>query len=283
MISKSTYDELENRVQERTAELRKANTQLKHELKERKRTEDVLKTSQKQYSALVENVGDYIMRFDRQFRHIFANHAALELVGLPFEEFFGKTHREMGFPLNLCKLWEDNIQQVFDTGKQKKIEFDMELDNGLMTLELQLNPEFASDGSIRTVIGISRDLTEHKRAKEALRESEEKYRMLFNTASDAIMVFDAKTRQILDVNETCLKLYGYTRKEFLNLTHTQITVEPGKSEKLIKQVIDGKITRIPLRYHKKKDGTKFPVEISTGIIKLGDQMKFWGQTLISAL
>ncbi|KKK97429.1 hypothetical protein LCGC14_2652850, partial [marine sediment metagenome] len=45
-----------------------------------------------------------------------------------------------------------------------------------------------------------------------LRKSEENYRQLFNAASDAITVFDAETHQILDANEACLKLYGYTRK-----------------------------------------------------------------------
>jgi len=113
-------------------------------------------------------------------------------------------------------------------------------------------------------------------AEMELRRSEEKYRQLFNAASDAIAVFDAKTRQFIDANEACLKLYGYTRKEFLNLTITQITAEPDESEKTIKQTIDDKITRIPLRYHKKKDGTKFPVEISTGKMKLGDQTAIFG-------
>ncbi|KKK93429.1 hypothetical protein LCGC14_2692970, partial [marine sediment metagenome] len=113
-------------------------------------------------------------------------------------------------------------------------------------------------------------------AEMVRRKSEEKYRQLFNAASDAIMVFDAKSQQILDANEACLKLYGYTRKEFLNLTHTQITAESDKSEKAIKQVIEGKITKIPLRYHKKKDGTKFPIEVSAGKMKLGNQTALFG-------
>ena len=113
-------------------------------------------------------------------------------------------------------------------------------------------------------------------AEMGLCKSAEKYRQLFNAASDAIAVFDAKTRQFIDANEACLKLYGYTKREFLNLTLTQITAEPDESEKTIKQTIDDKITRIPLRYHKKKDGTKFPVEISTGKMKLGDQTAIFG-------
>ncbi len=97
-----------------------------------------------------------------------------------------------------------------------------------------------------------------------LTESEGKYRQLFVTVTDAIMVFDADTRQFVDVNEAALRLYGYKREEFLKLKHTDITAEPKESDVSIKQTLKGKLARIPLRYHKKKDGTVFPVEISAG-------------------
>jgi len=57
-------------------------------------------------------------------------------------------------------------------------------------------------------------------------------------------------------------MYGYTREEFLNLKHTDITAEPEESEKTIQLTVSGNLTRIPLRYHKKKDGSIFPLEIS---------------------
>jgi len=111
--------------------------------------------------------------------------------------------------------------------------------------------------------------TVHERTK-ALRESEETYRQLFATVSDAIMIFDAETREFLDVNEAALKMYGYSKEEFLSLKHTDVTSEE-ESDKSIKQLLSGELTRIPLRYHKKKDGTVFPIEISSGKIKLRDK------------
>ena len=111
--------------------------------------------------------------------------------------------------------------------------------------------------------------TVHERAK-ALRESEETYRQLFATVSDAIMIFDAETREFLDVNEAALKMYGYNKEEFLSLKHTDVTSEE-ESDKSIKQLLSGELTRIPLRYHKRKDGTVFPIEISSGKIKLRDK------------
>jgi PAS domain S-box-containing protein len=98
--------------------------------------------------------------------------------------------------------------------------------------------------------------------------SEEKYRQLFTTVPDAIYIFDAETRQFIDANESTLQLYGYTREEFLELKYSDITAEPEESEKAIAITITGKMHRVPLRYHRKKDNTVFPVEASTSMFDL---------------
>jgi PAS domain S-box-containing protein len=96
-----------------------------------------------------------------------------------------------------------------------------------------------------------------------LKESEERYRNLFEAESDAILVFDALTHRFTDVNPAAEKLYGYTRDEFLNLTYWDITCEPQASKTVIKQTLTEPFREpIPLRWHCKKDGSIFPVEIS---------------------
>ena len=105
-------------------------------------------------------------------------------------------------------------------------------------------------------------------SNQALAESEQKFRRLFETISDAAFVFDAETRQFVEVNEAALRLYGYSRKEFLRLTHSAITAEPEDSEATIQLTLAGAAPRIPLRYHKRKDGTIFPVEISASTLTL---------------
>jgi PAS domain S-box-containing protein len=108
----------------------------------------------------------------------------------------------------------------------------------------------------------TRDMTEHLRAEEVLRASEARFRRLFAAVPDAILVFDAATRRILDVNESAERLYGYTREQLLQLTHTDLTAEPEASEQSIRETLAGERSVIQLRWHKKKDGTVIPVEIS---------------------
>jgi PAS domain S-box-containing protein len=71
--------------------------------------------------------------------------------------------------------------------------------------------QFDNENNPVRMHGIVQDITERKQAEETLRESEEKYRMLFNTVSNAIMLFDAETKEFVDVNDTCLNLYGYSK------------------------------------------------------------------------
>ena len=108
------------------------------------------------------------------------------------------------------------------------------------------------------------DITDRKNAEQALRESEEKYRKLFTNEIDAISIFDVETRQMLDVNNAFLKLYGYTRDEVLQLKADDMSAEPEQTQTAIKKAAHLGDTLILTRLHKKKDGTKITVQLSAG-------------------
>jgi len=112
---------------------------------------------------------------------------------------------------------------------------------------------------------VFQDITERKQAEETLKASEEKYRVIFNNEIYGICIFDLETLKLLDVNEAYCRLYGYSREELLSgMTIHDITAEHQVSDAATRQAIDEGTIFIPLRYHRKQDGTVFPVEIVGG-------------------
>ncbi|MCD4788147.1 MAG: PAS domain S-box protein [Desulfobacterales bacterium] len=109
------------------------------------------------------------------------------------------------------------------------------------------------------------DVTDRKFAENALRESEEKYRVLFETAQDAIFVTDDRGR-FVDVNHAACESLGYTREELLQLSNREIDDDSIGYEAFLK-VRDGKVDKITFQVNqRKKDGTLLPVEISGALI-----------------
>jgi PAS domain S-box-containing protein len=114
-----------------------------------------------------------------------------------------------------------------------------------------------------TYIRLKTEIEERIQAQNELRESEEKYRKLFEMESDALALIDVETGNMLDVNNAFAKLYKFSKEEILCMKYVDFSSEPDKTKKSIQ---DG-IECVPLRYHKKKDGTVFPVEIATNIFE----------------
>jgi PAS domain S-box-containing protein len=111
-----------------------------------------------------------------------------------------------------------------------------------------------------------------KEEKLLLQESEELYNSLFETSQDSIFIVNQKTGYFVSVNDSACRLYGYTKDEFYKMHHFDISAEPENS----KNAVSESITHVPLRLHRKKDGTVFPVEITGGYILQG------GRTLHTA-
>lgn len=112
---------------------------------------------------------------------------------------------------------------------------------------------------------IGRDATEKKQNEELIRESEEKYRKMFNSSPLPIWIYEINTFKFLDVNDTAIELYGYSREEFLGMTLMDIRPE-SEISLLIKahKGIENKKGRIRFGVftHRKKDGTLLRMEIS---------------------
>src|SRR3990170_757836 len=143
---------------------------------DRRLADEALRLREREFKALVENAPDCIARFDSELRHVYANPAVQRVLGMPPEEIIGRSHPELGIPEELYSLWQTSLREVFDTGEEREMEFTTP--GGSHSYLSRLVPEFAGDGSIETVLTITRDITEHKRAEQALRASETNFRDL---------------------------------------------------------------------------------------------------------
>lgn len=101
------------------------------------------------------------------------------------------------------------------------------------------------------------DITDRRQAEQALQESQELYRTLFEVEPEAVALVDRESGQFLAANSAVSTLYGYTHEELLSMKAFDISAEADKTAQALMRP-----TFVPLRWHKKKDGTVFPVEVT---------------------
>jgi PAS domain S-box-containing protein len=144
---------------------------LEKETIEHKQVENEKKENEEKYKSLAENSQDYIMRYDDQGRHLYQNQAAYRVSGYSKEEFIGKTHEELGFDKKLCDVWGKRITEVFHTGKPSGEIFSWDSEEGMVYLDWRVFPEFDKKGNVKTVLGVSRDISELKQSEAKIRAS----------------------------------------------------------------------------------------------------------------
>jgi PAS domain S-box-containing protein len=250
------------------------------DINELKLAEDALREGEERYRRIAEAVTDYIyhVRIENGLPVGTSHGAACEAItGYTAEEFDDNSF-----------LW---IQMVHEEDREAVEEQAMQTLEGVKVEPLE-HRIVRKDGAIRWVRntpvsyfnkqgrllsydGLIRDITDHKRAEEALRESEANYRLLFSAESDAIIVVNAQSMEIDDANEAALSLYGYDREEFIGMRATELSAEPEETAAHIREVGTGKPAEVspgPVqRVHRRKDGTMFPAEVSSGVYVLGDR------------
>jgi PAS domain S-box-containing protein len=237
-----------------------------------KQVEAALIKSEETFRNLIENAPDAIyVHADARFLYLnpmaatlFGIASADQLIGSPLmDRFHPSCHAMIQERLHL--LYEGNmalpiIEQIY-----------IRLDGSPVPVEAHAIP--ITYKHQKASLTFARDISQRKQAEEALRWSEDKYRQLFEAESDAIFLINNVTGSILEANSAASAMYGYSREELLARKNVDLSAEPEETQQVTHgtPVISDQIVTIPLRYHRKKDGTVFPVEITGRFFPWCDQ------------
>ena len=249
------------------ADMAVALRRLEQEIAERQRMEEALRESEALFRSQFEfgNIGIAITSADKGWLRV--NLRLSAMLGYSEEELRGRTWAEMTHPDDL----ESSVAQFTRmlAGEIEGYELDKRYfrkDGSIISTHLNASCFRNPDLSVRFVIASLQDITERKRTEEALRESEEKFRDVFATSSDAIFIHDARTGAILDVNQTMLKMYGWSREECAGLTVADLSADkPEYSQRAALERINEADEKGLVAFEwlaQRKDGSLFPVEVT---------------------
>ncbi len=177
-LLKQARDELELRVEERTAELKEANEQLRSEILERQRAEEALHSSIATNRALLNGLPDWIFRVSMDGTLINFKAPQSNNLPLPTREFLGKKLDEV-FPKEIAQPMMNCVRRVLSNNEMQIFEYELPLNNERLYYEARI-----AVCAERQVMAIIREITERKRAEEALRSSMATNRALLNAIPD---------------------------------------------------------------------------------------------------
>jgi PAS domain S-box-containing protein len=158
-------------------------------------------------TAVADGTDDIIYAKDLEGRYHLANRAAARLAGRPVEDMLGRTDDEF-YPPDLAAACRASDAQILASGTPLTIEEQATVDGGARTFLSTKGPLRDERGRVTGIFGISRDITERKRAEEALRESEARYRELFDNDVAAHFVSTPEGRT-LACNAAFARLFGF--------------------------------------------------------------------------
>jgi len=237
------------------------------DLRERKRVEERLRESEERLRILIEYAPDGIFLYDSMGRFIDGNKQAEEMTGYKKEELIGRNFLTAGL---LPEKYVRKSVEVLAMNRsgQKTGPLELELirkDGTTIPVEISTFP-VEREGKLE-VIGIARDITEHKNMEEKFRESEERLRNLYESVPDALAVYVGREGHLIEYNKAFKKAYGYTDEELKGKTFLDF-VHPDYHAMLIeeyrKEHPEEELPFVCEINGINKKGDPFPIEISVG-------------------
>ena len=257
MKRKPTYKELERRRVEQDrllAERQRECKGLKAKLQAALKKQEVLRESEAKFKTLFENVKDEIIFIDMEGTILEINDGVEAVMGFTREEVIGKNFAEVGFLRpHLNRKVMKLIRDVVAGRPTQMTEYEGLRKDG-SPVYVEANPRLVrKDGQPIGILTVIRDITERRKAQEALQESEEKARALLNATTDAVMLLDRDGR-ILDLNGTYARRFQMPlhRMRGLSLWDLLPSAEAQRRKAVVARVFENGES---VRFEEEADGT----------------------------
>ncbi len=208
--------QLEQRVQERTAELRQVNEELRDEISRRAGSEQRLAENLEVLQAIFNAITESLLVEDSDGRIVTRNKTAAQRFGTSVEDAVGRLATDF-FPLNLIHSRKPKMRAVIESGKPVRWE---DTRAGIL-FDIHAYPVLDEALTVRKIVVFGRDITEQRRVEIARRESEERFRAIFDSARDFIFCKD-RSLTYTHVNPAMEKLFGLTSPELVGLRDEEL-------------------------------------------------------------
>ena len=241
------------------------------DITERKRAEEALIASKSRLMAIFDNSPVAIYEADAEGKCLFVNKKWCEFAGLTPEEARGDGWQRALHPddrEHIFKVWSQHAH----SNKSWNFEYRFNTPTNVITHVWGTASALRNEhGEITGYIGVNIDITERRQAEQALRESEERFRIFVEHAADSFYLLDLNGR-LVDVNSAACTSLGYTREELLSLSVPDIDVDfpADKLADFLGNLTEGEAVTVEGK-QKRKDGSTFPVELRVG--RLGTEMQ----------
>jgi PAS domain S-box-containing protein len=251
----------------------------------RNRTQEMIERERNLLRTVIDNLPDKIYVKDTKSHYILNNIVHLQSLGLSKQEdTLGKTAFNF-FPEQFAKQFTADEQNIIETGESLTNREEEVFDSKTGKINWHLTTKIPikdSNGKIIGLVGISRDITEHKlaeiagkQAEEAIRQSEKRFRAVVEQSVDAIFITDPESLQIINSNHAFQKMLGYSPEESHLLKIEEIVIAPAlKIRESLTSII---ATHRPLSDEwrcRRKDGSLIDVVISA------NRVTFSGKQLV---